>query len=120
MMESAEILETLGQKYCVAILEATHKPMSAQELSDELGIPIATCYRRIEELTDKDLLVLHDKRLTDEGRRTNVYRRQIEALTIEFTDSARVTVERNEGLTTKLDAAWQKLSGTWTSPNTQK
>lgn len=83
-MDPVEVLQVLGNKYNAEILQATHSPKSAQELSDELDIPIATSYRRIEELCEHDLLELEGKELSDEGRRTKVYRRQIDALTVDF------------------------------------
>ncbi|MFB6153611.1 MAG: ArsR family transcriptional regulator, partial [Halodesulfurarchaeum sp.] len=41
-MDPAEVLRVLGNKYNAEILQATNTPKSAQELSDELDIPIAT------------------------------------------------------------------------------
>jgi len=54
-MASVDILQTLGNKYSAEILDATDEPQSAQELSDELGIPIATCYRRIDGLLSRGI-----------------------------------------------------------------
>lgn len=83
-MDPATVLRVLGNKYNAEILQATHTPKSAQELSEELDIPIATSYRRIEELRDNDLLGLEGKEFSDEGRRTKVYRRKIDEIAIEF------------------------------------
>jgi predicted ArsR family transcriptional regulator len=109
-MASAEILQTLGNKYSAEILNATDEPQSAQELSDELGIPIATCYRRIDELTEHDLLELHDNILSDDRRRIKVYRRNVETVHIDFEDSLTVSVEERSEVTNKLDEAWRTLS----------
>jgi predicted ArsR family transcriptional regulator len=109
-MASVEILQTLGNKYSAEILNATDEPQSAQELSDELGIPIATCYRRIDELTEHDLLELHDNILSDDRRRIKVYRRNVETVNIDFDDSLTVTVEERSEVTNKLDEAWRTLS----------
>lgn len=83
-MDVVEVLRVLGNKYNPEILQATNTPKSAQELSEELDIPIATSYRRIEELTENDLLTLEGKEVSDEGRQTKVYRRQVDELLIEF------------------------------------
>jgi len=109
-MASAEILQTLGNKYSAEILDATDEPQSAQELSDELGIPIATCYRRIDELTEHDLLELHDNILSDDRRRIKVYRRNVETVHIDFDESLTVSVEERSEVTNKLDEAWRTLS----------
>jgi DNA-binding PadR family transcriptional regulator len=53
-------IRPLGKKYSAEILTATTEPCSARELSEELDIPIATSYRRIEELLNAGLLALDD------------------------------------------------------------
>ena len=109
-MSSADILQTLGNKYSAEILDATDEPVSAQELSDELGIPIATCYRRIDELTEHDLLELHDNILSDDRRRIKVYRRNVDQVCVDFEEELSVDVEERSEVTNKLDEAWRTLS----------
>lgn len=110
-MVSAELLQTLGNKYSAEILGATEEPRSAQELSDELEIPIATCYRRIDELTEHGLLELHDDILSDDRRRIKVYRRNVDAIRVEFNEEQlSVDVEERSEVTNKLDEAWRTLS----------
>lgn len=109
-MASGDVLQTLGNKYSAEILDATEEARSAQELSDELGIPIATCYRRIDELTDQDLLELHDSVLSDDRRRIKVYRRSVDAVHIEFDDELAVDIEDRTEVTNTLDEAWRTLS----------
>lgn len=109
-MASVDILQTLGNKYSAEILDATDEPASAQELSDELGIPIATCYRRIDELTEHDLLELHDNILSDDRRRIKVYRRNVEEVRVDFDDELSVQVEERTEVRNKLDEAWRTLS----------
>lgn len=81
---ATSVLQALGNKYSAEILCAARTPTSAQELSDELDVPIATCYRRIEELEEVGLLRCEGRQLSDEGRRTNVYRRTLDEFAIEF------------------------------------
>jgi DNA-binding transcriptional ArsR family regulator len=109
-MASVEILQTLGNKYSAEILDATDEPASAQELSDQLDIPIATCYRRIDELTEHDLLELHDNVLSDDRRRIKVYRRNVEEVRVDFNEELTVYVEERSEVTNKLDEAWRTLS----------
>lgn len=109
-MASVDILQTLGNKYSAEILGATDEPQSAQELSDELEIPIATCYRRIDELTEHDLLELHDNILSDDRRRIKVYRRNVETIHVDFDENLTVSVEERSGVANKLDEAWRTLS----------
>ena len=109
-MSSVDLLQTLGNKYSAEILDATDEPRSAQELSDELDIPIATCYRRIDELTEHDLLELHDNILSDDRRRIKVYRRSVDAVRVEFDEALAVDVEERSKVTNALDEAWRTLS----------
>ena len=109
-MASPDLLRTLGNKYSAEILDATDEPISAQDLSDELGIPIATCYRRIDELTEHDLLELHDNILSDDRRRIKVYRRNVDEITVDFSEELSVAVEERSEVTNKLDEAWRTLS----------
>ena len=109
-MSSVDLLQTLGNKYSAEILDATDEPRSAHELSKELDIPIATCYRRIDELTEHDLLKLHDNILSDDRRRIKVYRRNIDAVRVEFDEALAVDIEERSKVTNALDEAWRTLS----------
>ena len=105
------MLRVLGNEYNPQILSFAHEPRSAQELSDELDVPIATCYRRIEELQEADLLEHHDRVLSDERRRVNVYRRNIEEVVVTFSEGGvSVEVEERRRIKNRLDEAWRTLS----------
>ena len=110
-MESDRTLEALGNEYNPDILRAADEAYSAQEFSDMLDIPIATCYRRIEELTGAGLLELHDRVLSDEHRRTNVHRREIDEIVISFEDNdLDITVTERPEVRNKLDDVWRTIS----------
>lgn len=82
--DSASLLSALGSKYSAEILCAAGTPKSAQSLSEDVEIPIATCYRRISELVEAGLLECEGRRLSDEGRRTHIYRRTVDELEVDF------------------------------------
>jgi len=110
-MDGIEMLRVLGNEYNPQILSFAHEPRSAQELSDELDVPIATCYRRIEELQEAELLEHHDRVLSDERRRVNVYRRNIEEVIVRFSEGeVAVDVEERQQVKNRLDEAWRQLS----------
>lgn len=110
-MASVETLQVLGNEYNPQILEATAEPQSAQQLSEQLEVPIATCYRRIDELTEADLLELYDRPLSDEHRRINVYRRSVDEIHVEFVDDAcNVSIQERSEIKNKLDDVWRTLS----------
>lgn len=110
-MATVDVLRALGNEYNAEILQAAKEPRSAQELSEQLGVPIATCYRRIDELTETDLLELHDRPLSDEHRRVNVYRRNVDEVRVEFVDDdVLIAVEERSEIKNKLDDVWRTLS----------
>ena len=111
-MASDEIIEVLGNKYNPEILDAASEPKSAQELSDQLGVPIATCYRRINELTEADLLELHDQPLSEEHRRIKVYRRRVDAVNIDFREGLDIELQERSEVKNKLDEVWRRMSET--------
>ncbi|ELY61288.1 winged helix-turn-helix domain-containing protein [Natronolimnohabitans innermongolicus] len=82
--DPTRVLSALGNKYSAEILCAAGTPKSAQALSEDIEIPIATCYRRIEELVDAGLLTCEGRQLSAEGRRTNIYRRTLDELDVDF------------------------------------
>jgi len=107
----AELVRTLGSKYSAEILGAADEPRSAQELSDRLDVPIATCYRRIEELTEAGLLRLENSVLSPDHRRVDVYRRDVEEVRVVFGDDGyEVNLERRTRVKNKIDDAWQTLT----------
>lgn len=87
-VDADRLLGALGAQYSAEILAAADSPVSAQELSERMNVPIATCYRRIEDLVEAGLLRREGRELSDQGRRTNVYRRQVDELTVDFTDAS--------------------------------
>lgn len=109
-MDPDETLLVLGTQYNSDILGATDEPKSVKRLSNDLDIPIATCYRRVEELTEAGLLELDDRVLSDEHRRTSVYRRRVDEVTVEFTEAGyEVDVAERNNVKNKLDDAWRSF-----------
>lgn len=106
-MDSGELLEALGKKYNPEILKRTYEPKSAQELSDELDIPIATSYRRVEQLVELGLLAEEGKEFSEEGRQRTVYRRKVDGVTIVLGRNE-LEIEFNE-----RTAAKNKLADVW-------
>ncbi|WP_096390750.1 ArsR/SmtB family transcription factor [Halopenitus persicus] len=109
-MSGEDLIEVLGNKYNTEILAAADDPKSAQELSDELDVPIATCYRRIDELEEADLIELHDRPLSDDRRRVKVYRRRVDSVVVEFHDGVSIELTERTSAANRLDEAWRSLS----------
>lgn len=80
-----EILGPLADDYSLRILAATREEgKTVRELSRDLDIPIATCYRRVEELVDANLLEVKEKKLTQNGKRATVLRTKVSFVEISF------------------------------------
>lgn len=104
-----DVVDVLGNKYSTEILLATDEPLSAKEISEEFDIPIATAYRRIEELTDVGLLEQEGRVLTEDDQRSNIYRRNVTEVVLNFEESDFTVEERSEP-ENKLDDVWRTMS----------
>lgn len=109
-MAGEDLITVLGNKYNTDILSATGEAMSAQDLSEQLDVPIATCYRRINELEEAELLELHDRPLSDEHRRVKVYRRKVDGVGVDFRNGLTVEIEERSAVKNRLDDVWRDLS----------
>ncbi len=73
-MTPLEASQLLTDEYSAKILLATYKRrISAQEISQKYGIPIAACYRKIRMLEETGLIQCVDRILTQKGKRKNLY-----------------------------------------------
>ena len=107
------ILQTskvLSDGNALKIIAATQKrPCTAQELSDELGSPLAGTYKKIKELEQSGLIAPLDRMLTSYGKRVTRYRSLVRGFYVEFhNNELRVTLELdNEDMPLKL--SWNPL-----------
>jgi len=73
-MSPLQASQLLTDEYSAKILLATYKRrISAQEISQRYGIPIAACYRKIRTLEEAGLIQCVDRILTQKGKRKNLY-----------------------------------------------
>jgi hypothetical protein len=79
-------IDVLGRKYSSEIMAAAGTPKSASDLSDDLEIPIATCYRRVNELVAAGFLTEHEDELAD-GTTVVRFQRATDAIDIRFDDT---------------------------------
>jgi DNA-binding transcriptional ArsR family regulator len=85
------LLGTLEDPDCRAIIEATStEALSASELSEECDLPLSTTYRKLDKLTEADLLE-ERVRLSRSGQHTSEYRLRI--------DQIELTVDPSTGIT---------------------
>jgi len=78
-----------------------------QDMSDEQGVPLSSCYRRASELVDQGFLVVERRVLTRDGERYRVYRSafKIIEMVLDF-GGLSVSAEVNEPASEKFRAKW--------------
>ncbi len=82
-----EILQHISDQYSIRILRATlHRALDAITLSNQLGIPIAVCYRRIRDLERLGLLKKEGRRLTNKGKWVNLYKANLKNAEVKMID----------------------------------
>ncbi|UCE81042.1 MAG: helix-turn-helix transcriptional regulator [Methanobacteriota archaeon] len=77
------IAQILTDQYNMNILAATsYKARSARELAFMFDIPLASCYRKLRELSAANLVEQDGSELTADGKRYKVYRSRIGSVTL--------------------------------------
>jgi len=75
----------LTDEYAVKILMATVRlPRSAQQISEQFGIPIAACYRRIRDLEVAGLIRCTERRLSRKGKRVCFYQSRVRTAALQY------------------------------------
>ena len=75
LLSPLEASQLLTDEYSAKILLATYKrKISAQEISQRYGIPIAACYRKIHELEEAGFLNVAQIVTTPKGKTMKLYR----------------------------------------------
>ncbi len=75
----------LTDEYAVKILMATvRSPRNAQQISEQFGIPIAACYRRIRDLEVAGLIRCTERRLSRQGKRVCFYQSRVRTAALQY------------------------------------
>lgn len=109
----AAVLSTLGDEPTRAIIEALSEPMTANELADACDIPLSTMYRKLDRLSEADL-VSESTEIRQSGQHTTRYARDFTEITVWIADddTIRTTVDRPAKPSTadqRLEELWTKL-----------
>lgn len=104
-------VEALGDEYSVRILGLTsRRESSAKQISESLDIPIATVYRRLEDLQGAGLLDEAGTELNDEGKRVTLYESLISSVTVSFESGEPVVdFERQSEAARTIDDEWRDI-----------
>ncbi len=90
--ELEKIMKVLADSYAIKILTASYNTeKSAIQLSQELNVPIAACYRRIHTLQSLGLLNEFE-RLNNKGKKIKYYSSVIKRVSIKI-ERNQITIE---------------------------
>lgn len=81
-------IAVLGRKYSSEILAAAGQPVTVGRLCDDLDIPVATCYRRVNELSAAGLLA--EQSGEQGGSEVTQFQRTTDGIDIRFDGSVSV------------------------------
>jgi len=106
-----EILDTIGDEHARRVLAAiSREPQSAKDLSEECDLSLPTVYRRIEMLTQYDL-VTDQTLVADDGNHYKVYESNFESTVISLEDDEyKVRIYREENLPDRFGQLWDELN----------
>lgn len=92
------------------ILSAIPDAKSVEDMSRENDIPLSTCYRRVHELIDAQLLLIEKIIVTPDGKKYELLRSAYRAVTVKF-DGGIMVVEAtvNEDVAEKLRRLWLSM-----------
>nr|WP_254525470.1 helix-turn-helix domain-containing protein [Natrinema caseinilyticum] len=80
------VLAALDDDACRSILEATsEESLTATELSERCEIPMSTAYRKVEMLTEADL-VTEQVRINTSGKHATEYRKNFDDVLVSVAD----------------------------------
>jgi len=105
------VLDALNDADCRAIVAALEEPMTAEEVSEACGIPSSTTYRKLDMLSEADLLA-ESVEVRSDGHHATRYRTDFEAVTVALVEdrSLRVSVERPaEDPADRLASMWGEV-----------
>ena len=87
LLSPLEASQLLTDEYSAKILLATYKrKISAQEISQRYGIPIAACYRKIRILEEVGLIQCVERILTQKGKTMKLYRSLLKSAELVYQD----------------------------------
>lgn len=92
-VDAQAVLSALDDDGCRAILDATTgESLTATELAEQCDIPTSTAYRKVEKLTEADLVEEHI-RINTSGKHATEYRRCFDDVVVSVGDAGEVEIE---------------------------
>lgn len=105
------LVQSMGDEYSrKIILSAIPAAKSVEDMSRENDIPLSTCYRRVHELLDAQILVIERIIVTPDGKKYELLRSAYRAVSVSFDSGLmKVEVTVNEDVAEKLRRLWMTM-----------
>ena len=105
------VIQSLADEYSRKILLSTiPSAKSVEDISRENDIPLSTCYRRVHELLDAQIVVIDRMIVTAEGKKYELLRSAYRMVTVSFVNGTmKVDVVINEDVAEKLRRMWLEM-----------
>jgi DNA-binding Lrp family transcriptional regulator len=105
------LVQGLADEYSRKILlSAIPKAKSVEDMSRENDIPLSTCYRRVHELLDSQVLIVEKIIVTPDGKKYELLRSAFRAVNISFDGGVmKVDALINEDVADKLRRLWMTM-----------
>jgi DNA-binding transcriptional ArsR family regulator len=103
-----EVLTALDDADCRAIIRALDEPLSAGEVSERCDIPSSTAYRKLDLLTEADLL-REATEVRPDGHHTTLYEVDFERVVIALEENRTLDV----GIDRPARSADEQLAAMW-------
>lgn len=96
-VDADAMLAALEDEDCRRLMRATSETsLTGPELAEQSGIPISTVYRKLERLSELDILS-ESMRICANGDHATEYRLRIEQITVSITNQGRLQVDISTG-----------------------
>ncbi|OPY31897.1 MAG: hypothetical protein A4E32_01502 [Methanomassiliicoccales archaeon PtaU1.Bin124] len=111
MSDLLSVSQLLTDPYAVKILVATVRaPKCAQDISDQYGIPIAACYRRIRDLEKFGMIVCVERKLSRQGKRVAYYVSMVKTAHVYYEEGKlKVKFEMKDGSYQSRNDGWHNI-----------
>lgn len=89
------------------LLSGAAKAKTVEDFSREDGIPLSTCYRRVNEMHEEGILVVERIVISPEGKKSELYRSGFREVRISMVDgNLQIEATVNEDIADKLYNMW--------------
>lgn len=92
-------LDLIGDEQYLKILSCTgEEAVTVQSIHDLTGIPVAACYRKVDTLVKKGLLVFEDRKVHSGGKPSRLVRSTVKRFDLYFGEGGMIIeLERKDG-----------------------